>query len=148
MVMAPVAYPVTFEVDESEAQQSRLSIAFRWLLVIPHVIVLAFLSLPQGVVLLLSWFTIIILGRYPRWMYDFNLGCYLWGVRVNAYAWLLTEVYPPFSFDPAPTFPVRIGIEEQVEERNRITVAVRSLLVLPHIIIWYFLGLVMELLGE
>lgn len=70
----------------------------KWLLAIPHYIVLAFLVLLGIVVVVIAWFAIIFTGRYPRGLFDFVVGVGRWGLRVQAYAFLLvTDRYPPFS---------------------------------------------------
>jgi hypothetical protein len=70
----------------------------KWLLAIPHYIVLIFLSLAALVVVVIAWFAILITGRYPRGLFDFVVGVGRWTLRVGAYAFLLvTDRYPPFS---------------------------------------------------
>lgn len=73
---------------------------FKWILAIPHYIVLAFLAVAAIFVLIYVWFVILFGGRYPRGAFDFVVGVSRWGHRVTAYAFLLnTDVYPPFSLD-------------------------------------------------
>ncbi len=70
----------------------------KWLLAIPHYIVLAVLSVAAFICVVIAWFAIIFTGRYPRGLFDFVLGVNRWGLRVSAYMWLLiTDKYPPFS---------------------------------------------------
>ena len=69
----------------------------KWLLVIPHIVVLVFLWVAGLVVVVLAWFAILFTGRYPRGMFDFVEGVLRWSQRVTAYAFLLvTDKYPPF----------------------------------------------------
>ena len=89
-------YPVTFEVEYPE-RLSRLLIFVKWLLVIPHLIVLYFYGIVVGIVMFLSWWAILFTGRYPKGMFDMVVGYYRWSARVNAYAGLLRDEYPPFS---------------------------------------------------
>ncbi len=94
---APAPYPVTFDVDYPE-KLSRLLIFVKWLLAIPHFIVLYFLQLVANILTLISWFAILFTGRFPRGMFDFLVGVERWSMRANAYAfWLMTDSYPPFS---------------------------------------------------
>jgi hypothetical protein len=70
----------------------------KWLLVIPHYVVLFFLSIASFFAMFMAWFAILVTGRYPRGLFDFNVGVSRWWLRVTAYAFLLvTDRYPPFS---------------------------------------------------
>jgi hypothetical protein len=69
----------------------------KWLLAIPHYILLVFLSIAAVVAVIVAWFAILFTGRYPRGLFDFVLGVMRWGNRVAAYAFVLvTDEYPPF----------------------------------------------------
>jgi hypothetical protein len=73
----------------------------KWLLAIPHYVVLFFLWIAALVVLIVAWFAILFTGRYPRGMFDFVEGVIRWQNRVVAYAFVLvTDRYPPFSLAP------------------------------------------------
>lgn len=72
----------------------------KWLLAIPHYIVLFFLSIAAVICIIIAWFAILFTGQYPRSLFDFVVGVGRWGLRVSAYAFLLvTDRYPPFSLD-------------------------------------------------
>jgi hypothetical protein len=72
----------------------------KWLLAIPHYIVLCFLFVAAIFAVIFAWFAILLTGQYPRSLFDFIVGVGRWGLRVNAYAVLLvTDRYPPFSLD-------------------------------------------------
>ena len=74
----------------------------KWLLVIPHYFVLFFLSIASVFAMILAWFAILVTGRYPQGLFDFNVGVSRWWLRVQAYAFLLvTDRYPPFSLASA-----------------------------------------------
>jgi hypothetical protein len=71
---------------------------FKWLLAIPHYIVLAFLAIGAVIAVIFAWFAILLTGQYPKGLFDYVVGVARWGLRVNAYAFLLvTDRYPPFS---------------------------------------------------
>ena len=87
-----------FPYPNAEQELNRWLPLVKWLLAIPHFIVLFFLSIAALVCVLIAWFAILFTGRYPRGLFDFVLGVGRWGVRVQAYAFLLsTDRYPPFS---------------------------------------------------
>lgn len=70
----------------------------KWLLAIPHYIVLGFLAIAVLFVTIIAWFSILFTGRYPKGLFDFVVGVSRWGLRVGAYAFFLTtDKYPPFS---------------------------------------------------
>jgi len=73
----------------------------KWLLAIPHLIILVFLALAALVVVIIAWFAILFSGRYPEGLFDFVVGVMRWGNRVQGYAFvLITDRYPPFSLNP------------------------------------------------
>ena len=70
----------------------------KWLLAIPHYVVLVVLWIAAFVAVVVAWFAILITGRYPRALLDFVVGVARWSLRVGAYAFLVvTDQYPPFS---------------------------------------------------
>ena len=74
----------------------------KWLLAIPHYIVLTLLSVATVFVVVFAWFAILFTGKYPKGLFDFVVGTIRWGNRVIAYAFLLvTDIYPPFSLRSA-----------------------------------------------
>jgi len=73
----------------------------KWLLAIPHYIVLFFLTIAAIVCAIIAWFAILFTGRYPRGLFDFLVGVGRWANRVNGYAFvLITDEYPPFRLSP------------------------------------------------
>src|SRR5207237_4149212 len=73
----------------------------KWLLAIPHYIVLILLTLAAILCVIFAWFAILFTGRYPRGLFDFVLGVGRWANRVTAYAFVLvTDEYPPFRLSP------------------------------------------------
>ena len=72
----------------------------KWLLAIPHYIVLFFLAIGAVVAVIIAWFAILFTGRYPRGLFDYVVGVIRWSNRVTGYAMVLvTDQYPPFSLD-------------------------------------------------
>ncbi len=89
-------YPVTYEVDYPQGL-SRWMILIKWLLVLPHAIVLGALSIAVFVVVVVAWFAILFTAQYPRGMFDFVVGYTRWTYRVGVYTALLRDEYPPFT---------------------------------------------------
>ena len=88
-----IAYP------DVEGQLNRVLPLFKWLLAIPHYIILIFLWLAALIVSFLAWVVIVITARHPRWMFNYVVGLERWSYRVIAYAFILsTDRYPPFRF--------------------------------------------------
>ena len=82
---------------DAERDLNRWLPLVKWLLAIPHFILLVFLWLAAVVAVIIAWFAILFTGRYPRGLFDFVLGVLRWGNRVIAYAFILvTDEYPPF----------------------------------------------------
>jgi hypothetical protein len=78
-------------------QMNRWLPLVKWLLAIPHYVVLFFLGIAALVSIILAWFAILFTGRYPRSLFDLVVGVMRWTDRVNAYAFtLVTDQYPPF----------------------------------------------------
>ena len=86
------------EYPDVERDLNRWLPLVKWLLAIPHYLVLLLLGLAAAVAIVLAWFAILLTGRYPRVLFDFIVGVGSWSLRVAAYAFLLvTDRYPPFS---------------------------------------------------
>lgn len=91
---------VHLEIDYPDVERdlNRWLPLVKWVLAIPHLIVLAVLAVAAVVVWIIAWFAILFTGQYPRALFDFVVGVGRWGLRVEAYAFLLvTDEYPPFS---------------------------------------------------
>jgi hypothetical protein len=90
---------VRLEMDYPDAGRlNRWLPLVKWLLAIPHYIVLFFLAIAAIVAVIIAWFAILFTGRYPRGLFDYVVGVLRWSLRVEAYAFfMLTDRYPPFS---------------------------------------------------
>jgi hypothetical protein len=95
------AYPIALEIDPADAarERDRLTVAFRIILAIPHLIVVWLLGLAWLLSTVIAWFAILLTGRYPEGLYRFGVGVLRWNTRVEAYLLLLHDEYPPFSLE-------------------------------------------------
>jgi len=111
MEMENRAYPVTLR-GELTIPPARGWWLLKWLLAIPHYIILFFLSIAFVVVWIIAFFAILFTGKYPRSLFDFNAGVLRWLWRVGFYSYeaLGTDKYPPFSLDPDPDYPADLDI--------------------------------------
>ena len=92
---------VHLEIDYPEAPQlNRWLPLIKWLLAIPHYVVLFVLSIVAIILIQIGWFAILFTGSFPKGFHDYVVGVNRWSLRVSAYAFLLTtDKYPPFSLD-------------------------------------------------
>jgi len=86
-------------VVEPPEERKRLTVAFRIFLVIPHAIILVFLTIAAQIVTLIAWFAILFTGQYPAAFYEFSVGVARWSARVSAYMLLFVDEYPPFTME-------------------------------------------------
>ena len=95
------AVSLRIEPPDVENQLNRFLPIIKWLLAIPHLIILVILWIAALIVTVIAWFTILIVGRYPRKLFTFVEGTMRWTARVFSYAFMLaTDRYPPFRFAP------------------------------------------------
>jgi Domain of unknown function (DUF4389) len=90
---------VRVDVTPQLASRNRLTVAFRFILVIPQLIVLTLLVIAEAVVLLIALFAVLFSGRWPAGLRRFTVGVLRWWLRVETYLLLLTDDYPPFALN-------------------------------------------------
>lgn len=127
--------PVTYEVQYPESL-SRLLIFVKWLLAIPHFIILYALGIAAAVVWVIAFFAILFTAKFPEGMFKFMVGYFRWSANVTAYVGLMRDEYPPFSLD-AGLYPVTVDIAYP-EGLNRWLVLIKWLLIIPQILVIMF----------
>jgi Domain of unknown function (DUF4389) len=90
-------YPAGVQLQAPQGPRDRVSVAFRLILAIPHIIAVWALGIAWAITSLIAWFAILLTGRYPQDLYQFGVGVLRWSTRVEAYLLLLYDEYPPFS---------------------------------------------------
>ncbi len=168
--LLPAAYPVSYEVEPQHAERNRLTVAFRIILAIPQWLLVGgpgggginvawawgwsnlpwavprsiggsgVLGLAAAVMAVVSWFAIVFTGRQPRGLWDFTDFFMRWRGGAVAYMALLRDEYPPFGPGDG-SYPARFEAGGFPETRNRWSVGLRLIYVIPQAIVLLFLGI-------
>ena len=129
-------YPISYEADFNPAP-NRGTTFFRLILAIPWIIVSYFWGILFIFTHLFAWVAIVVLGRYPQWLYDFNAGVVRFGIRVSAWIYLQTDAWPPFGIADDPSYPIRVNVPPPAQRQSRLKAFFRLILALPMLIVSY-----------
>jgi hypothetical protein len=142
-------YPVSFEVERQTTERNRLTVAFRPILAIPHVLLVGgpgfglgvgsdrtgVLGAVAAVASIINWFMIVFTGRASEGLLSLQQYYLRWRARALAYEALLRDDYPPFGDGD---YPVSADFPAVIEGRNRWTVGFRFLLMIPQVVVLFF----------
>jgi hypothetical protein len=147
----PSAYPVTFDVERQLTDRNRLTTAFRFILAIPHIILVGgavgsgstwssngVLGTVAGVMAIIAWFAIVFAATHPRGLWDFCAFYMRWRARAIPYVMLLRDEYPPFGEGP---YPSTFEIAFPDGRRDRLSVGLRIFYAIPQLIVLIFLNI-------
>jgi hypothetical protein len=139
-------YPASFTFDPPEKVANWRPLV-QWLLAIPHLIVLYIFNFVSEIITFVSWIVILFTGRLPDGLANIQVLYMRYVARTYTYVGFLREEYPPFSFDSSATDPgddprVRVNVVPELENRNRLTVFFRIILVIPQVIVVAVVALV------
>ncbi len=131
-------YPLRLDVEYPEAL-NRWLVLVKWLLAIPHMLIVYALLSVASVIHFIAFFAILFTTKYPQSLFDFVVNIYRWQANLYAYVGLMRDEYPPFSWEPGQ-YPVTFEIDYP-QELNRWLPLVKWLLALPHYVVLFFLGI-------
>src|SRR6266542_2466546 len=143
MEAGSAAHPIGLIVTDG-LRRSRLTVFFRLLLVIPHLIWLALWGIVAELAVLIAWFAALFTGRVPDGLHGFIANFLRYSTRVNSYMLLLANPYPPFS--SAGSYPIDVRIDSP-QQQSRLTVFFRLLLVIPAGLLSYVFRIVNNLVA-
>lgn len=134
-------YPIVYEADFNPTP-NRWTTFFRIILAIPWLIVAIFWEIIGAITHLIAWVAVVILGRYPEGLYNLNAGIVRFYIRVYAWIYLQTDVWPPFGISDDQTYPIRVNYPPPAAKQSRLKAFFRIILVIPMLIVTYAINYV------
>jgi len=138
-------YPATIQVRAPERVANWRPFV-QWILALPHLLIAGALSYVAGALSIISWFAILFTGRLPEGIANLQVMIIRYTARAYAYAGFLHADYPPFDFtlaaaEPGGT-PVDVSLAPELTERNRLTVGLRFIWIIPAALFAFVIGIV------
>jgi hypothetical protein len=137
------AHPIRLVVTD-DLRRNRLTVFFRLLLVIPHLIWLTLWTLVSLLLAFVGWIVAIFMGRLPDGIHNFLAGNVRYATHIYAYLWIATDPFPGFLGQPG--YPVDVEIDPPARQ-NRLTIIFRWILAIPAIIVTSVLQYVLQIVG-
>jgi Domain of unknown function (DUF4389) len=144
---AAASYPVAYDVEAQLSGRNRLTTAFRLILAIPHIILVGtpgtssrggVLSVVAFVLAFFAWFVILFTGKHPKGIWEFSAMYMRWRAKAVTYMALLRDEYPPFG---DAQYPITFEATYPEQPRDRLSVGLRLIYAIPHLIVLFFLGI-------
>jgi Domain of unknown function (DUF4389) len=126
-------HPIALVVAD-DLKRSRLTVFFRLLLVIPHVVWIYLWGVAAGVAVIVAWFAALFTGRVPAGLHNFNAAFLRYSTRVTGYVFLLADPWPPCS--TSLPYPIDVRVDPAAEQ-SRVTVLFRIVLAIPAVLLVY-----------
>ena len=136
----PTAYPLRFDIQYPQ-ELNRWLIFVKWLLAIPHFLIIGALGYLQGAITVIAWFAILFTGRFPPALFDFWVKATRWSANVVAYTGLMRDEYPPFGWE-AGQYPVVTYEVDYPQQLSRGLIFVKWLLAVPHYVALWVLYII------
>ena len=151
MIPTEDPYPGTFTLDPPE-KVSNWRPLVNWFLAIPHLLIIRALQAVSEIVAVISWFAILFTGKLPEGLANLQAMYLRYELRTYTFTLWMREEYPPFAFGMTPADDgadprVRVDFRPELENRNRLTVAFRIILVIPQLIVLAALGIAAFVVG-
>lgn len=136
-------YPIAYSARYEGTDRNRLTTCFRLVLLIPLAVVFFLYTMVMYVMTAIAWFAMVVTGQYHAGFYPFNAGYINFAARLNGYASLLTDQYPPFSVRSDLDYPIRVGVPPAKAEYSRLKAFFRIVLLIPVVVISYLMGAIL-----
>ena len=140
-------HPIAYSAKHEATDRNRLTVFFRWIVMIPWFFVAFFYGIAAYLATIVAWFALVFTGNYPPGLYEFNAGFLRFAARINGFAYLLTDEWPPFGGDEDPNYPIRLLVEPPKAEYSRAKAFFRLILLIPVIILLYVMNFILGIVG-